>query len=178
MPYEGEVMPEGRQTTLAHRWYLWTDRRNRDKTSCFTSFRCITALEPICGSSHEEAIDSALSTVCCPSWSLTVSLLERRALKADKKFPSKRASMARDATDFNQRRRLKEAGVSRFESFRETVMVAAFGRLVRGRTARSVLARIGCADVAQGCSALSGFDMVFLSGECATTLWPRYLSAE
>jgi NAD(P)-dependent dehydrogenase (short-subunit alcohol dehydrogenase family) len=28
MPYEGEVMPEGRQTTLAHRWYLWTDRRN------------------------------------------------------------------------------------------------------------------------------------------------------
>jgi hypothetical protein len=69
-------------------------------------------------------------TVCCPSWSLTLSLLGRPALNVDGKSPSKRASMARDATDFNQRRRSKER-TSLFESFRETVTVAAFERRVR-----------------------------------------------
>jgi hypothetical protein len=48
MPYEGEIMAEGRLTPLWRTgWYLWTDKENRDKTSCFTSFRYITALKYI-----------------------------------------------------------------------------------------------------------------------------------
>ena len=42
------------------------------------------------------------------------------------KIPSKRASTANDATDFNQPRRSRESDIKRFEFCREIVILATF----------------------------------------------------